>query len=208
MIEPSHMDVNGEVVALMQVSIDPVFVEVLLVGTIGAIAALVGAIAVLRAVQDARSSPTKAEQGLVPVLAERLAMIVAAQDRMSDPLHLHFTLTGPAVTLLRIELANQLDKATRTAQCVKEAPGIFVTSVEPKVVQRWYNANPYWDGETKKLPIRVFFITHGQAACRTIWVKMSPRTMPDSGLADVSDFEWFLQGPCSRVLPTLGFTRR
>jgi hypothetical protein len=130
-------------------------------------------------------------------------MIVAAQDRTSDPLNLRFTVPDPAVTLLRIELANQLDKRAGTAQCVKEAPRVFVATVEPKVVQRWYNANPYWDGETKQLPIRVSFITNGQAGCQTVWAVMSARTMPSSGLPDVSDFEWFLKGPCSKAHPTL-----
>ena len=84
---------------------------------------------------------------MFPVLTLRLSIIVAAQARTSDPLNLRFTLSDPGVTLLQIELANQFNKGAGTAQCVKEAPRIFVATVEPKVVQRWYNANPYWDGE-------------------------------------------------------------
>jgi hypothetical protein len=186
-----------------QVSVDPVVVEEILIGTIGAIAALVGAIAVMKAALPAKGTITRSEERMHSVAAGRLSMIVAAQDRTSDPLNLRFTVPDPAVTLLRIELANQLDKRAGTAQCVKEAPRVFVATVEPKVVQRWYNANPYWDGETKQLPIRVSFITNGQAGCQTVWAAMSARTMPSSGLPDVSDFEWFLKGPCSKAHPTL-----
>ena len=186
-----------------QVSVDPVVVEEILIGTIGAIAALVGAIAVMKAALPAKGTITRSEERMHSVAAGRLSMIVAAQDRTSDPLNLRFTVPDPAVTLLRIELANQLDKRAGTAQCVKEAPRVFVATVEPKVVQRWYNANPYWDGETKQLPIRVSFITNGQAGCQTVWAVMSARTMPSSGLPDVSDFEWFLKGPCSKAHPTL-----
>ena len=186
-----------------QVSVDPVVVEEILIGTIGAIAALVGAIAVMKAALPAKGTITRSEERMHSVGAGRLSMIVAAQDRTSDPLNLRFTVPDPAVTLLRIELANQLDKRAGTAQCVKEAPRVFVATVEPKVVQRWYNANPYWDGETKQLPIRVSFITNGQAGCQTVWAAMSARTMPSSGLPDVSDFEWFLKGPCSKAHPTL-----
>jgi hypothetical protein len=186
---------------LIHVSIDPVLVEELLLGTVGAVASVIGAIAVLKAASHDRGSPTKSEQGMLPVLAGRLSMTVAAQDRMSDPLNMRFSVSDPAVTLLRIELANQLDKGVGIARCIGEAPRIFVAAVEPKIVQRWYNANAYWDGETKRLPIRVFLLTNGRAACRTIWVAMRPRAIPSSGLSDVNDFAWFLEGPCSRALP-------
>jgi hypothetical protein len=188
--------------ALIQVSVDPVVVTEILLGTIGAIAALVGAVLVLTAPGQARGAPERAEQGTISVLARRLSMIVAAQDRTSDPLTLRFTLTDASVTLIRIEIANQLDKGAGTAKCVEEAPKIFTAKVEPKVVQRWYNANPYWDGETKQLPIRVSFIANGQAASRTIWVRMSPRRLSGSGPRGDSDFAWFLEGPYSRALPT------
>ena len=115
-------------------------------------------------------------------------MIVAGQDRTSAPLHLRFTLSDPTITLLRIEIANQLDKRAECAQCVKEGTGVFLTTADPKVVQRWYNANPYWDGETKQLPIRACFTTNGSAICRTIWVRMRPQMIASSGVPDVNDF--------------------
>ena len=64
--------------ALIQVSIDPVVVEALLLGAIGMIAAVVGAIALIKATAQARGGPTKAEQGMISVLAGRLSMKVAA----------------------------------------------------------------------------------------------------------------------------------
>jgi hypothetical protein len=194
---------RGTLMALIQVSIDSVVVTEILLGTIGAIAALVGAVLVLTASPQAKGVSAKAEQGTIAVLARRLSMIVAAQDRTSDPLTLRFTLADPFITLIRIEIANQLDKGAGTAKCVEEAPRIFSAKVEPKVVQRWYDANPYWDGEIKQLPIRVSFVSNGQAASETIWVRMSPRKMPGSGHRDESDFAWFLEGPCSKALPTL-----
>ncbi len=190
------------------VSIDPIVVEEILIGTIGAIASVIGAIAVMKAAPRAQDGPTKAEQRALSGPAGRLSMSVAAQAKTSDPLNLRFTLPKPEITLLRIELANQLDKGAGTAQCIKEAPQRFVATVEPKVVQRWYNANPYWDGETKQLPIRVSFITRGQAGCQTIWATMCPRMMPDSGSPDAGACEWCLKGPCPRIHPALALVPR
>jgi len=180
----------------MHFSLDPV-VLIGLVGIIGAVAILVGATAAMEAVSQAKGNLPTADEELLPVQPVRLSMIVAARGRMSEPLHLRFSLTGPDVTLIRIELANQLDKGARVAQCIRTAPKVFVAEVEPKVVGRWYNASPYWNGETKQLPIQVFFRADGQAASRTIWVRMSPINMPSRGLlSDVMDLAWFVEGPC------------
>jgi hypothetical protein len=77
-----------------------------------------------------------------------------------------------------------------------------MAGVEPKLVERWYNANGYWKGETKKLPIRVLFTVGAHAGCRTIWVAMSPIKLESSVLSDEMDFAWFVEGPCSRPLQT------
>ena len=189
---------------LLHVSIDHVPAEGLLLAfAIGVIWVVVRAISLIKASPEAPGGPTPAEQGMLPVPAGRMSMIVTGQDRTSAPLHLRFTLSDPTITLLRIEIANQLDRRAECAECVKECTGVFVTTVEPKVVQRWYNANPYWDGETKQLPIRASFMTNGQAVCRTIWVRMGPRIIASSRLPDVNDFAWFLEGPCSSVRPIL-----
>jgi hypothetical protein len=180
----------------MHFSLDLDVLVGLLVGIIGTIAIVVGATAAIGAVSQAGGRSPTADEELLPVQPMRLSMIVAARGRMTEPLHLRFALTDPAVTLLRIELANQLDKGARIAQCIKTAPKVFVAEVEPMVVQRWYNASPYWDGETKQLPIRVFFRSDGQAACRTIWVTMSPIKLPRAGLPNVMDFAWLVEGPC------------
>jgi len=189
--------------ALIAFSIDPVVVEEVLLCAIGTIATAVGVIALMKAAPRASSSTAEAEQGMTLLPAGRLSMTVAAQDRMSNPLNLRFTFNDPSVTLLRIELANQLDKGAATSQCVKEAPRIFVATVEPKAAQRWYNANSYWYGETKQLPIRAFYTTHEQAACRTIWVRMTPRKLPSAEFPEVGDFAWFLEGPYSGTRPAL-----
>ena len=186
----------------MNFSLDTV-VLVGLVAIIGAVAMVVGATAAIEAVTQARSLLPTADEELPLVQPMRLSIIVNAQGRMSEPLQLRFTLADPAVTMIQIELANQLDREARTAQCVKTAPKVFVAEVEPKVVQRWYNANPYWDGETKRLPLCVFFTGHGQAGCRTIWVTMSPVNLASRGLlSDVMDFAWYVEGPCRKTTPT------
>jgi len=123
-------------------------------------------------------------------------MIVGAQNRMNEDLIFQFTLTEPDIILLRIELANQLEKTVGDAECLSVDPMIFVAAVEPKVVQHWYNANRYWDGETKRLPMRVFFCAGGQATCRTVWVMMSPSRAPTAGPIDLDDSSWLLDGPC------------
>jgi hypothetical protein len=189
--------------SLLQVTIDSGLFEELLLGTIGAIAVLV-AVAVIKAILQAGNVAKQgaAEQEAIPVLASRLSIGVTAQDRTSDPLNLRFTLSDPAVTLLGIEIANQLDKGASSADCVQVAPGTFVASVEAKVVQRWYNANPYWDGETRQLPIRVSLLTNGRAVSETVWVRMGQRATTGSKRHDGSDFSWFLDGPYLRSLPT------
>jgi hypothetical protein len=184
-------------------TLDPVLVQVLVVGTIIAIAAVVGAMAVLRTAPEARGSPATAKQEMLSDRSGRPSMIVAAQDKTSDSLHVRFTFSDPDLTLFRIELANQLDKGPESASCVKESPKVFVATVEPEVVQRWYDANPYWDGDTKQLPIRVSLISSGQAASQTIWVTMCPHSLKTSGFSDLCDFAWVLKGPCSRVFPQM-----
>jgi len=186
----------------MHFSLDTIAV-VGLAGVIGAVAIVVGATASMEAVSQTKSRRPTADEELLQVQPMRLSLIVEGQGRMSEPLRLRFTLADPAVTMIQIELANQLDREARSAQCVKTAPKIFVAEVEPKVVQRWYNANPYWDGQTKRLPICVFFTGHGQAGCRTIWITMSPVNMASRGLlSDVMDFAWYVEGPCRRTIPT------
>lgn len=193
---------------LIQVSIDPIVVKEILVGIFGAIASLVGAIAVMKGASQAVGSRTKVEQRALSGPSGRLSLSVAAQAKTNDPLNLRFTLPSPDMTLLRVELANQLDKGAGTAQCIKEAPQQFVATVEPKVVQRWYNANPYWDGETKQLPIRVSFITNGQAGYQTIWATMCPHTLPGSVFPDAGGCEWLVKGPCPRACPALAIMPR
>jgi len=188
--------------APLHFSIDPVVLEGLLVGTIGIVAATVSVIAAIAVARQARAGPDEADQDLLPVLANRLSMIVRGGSRRCDPLSLHFILTEPAITLLRIDLTNPLDKRARTAPCVKAAPEVFIAALEPKVVEHWYNANRYWKGETKKLPIRVLFTVGAHAGCQTIWVAVSPIKLARSGLADDLDFAWFVEGPCSRPLHT------
>jgi hypothetical protein len=188
----------------IHLNIDPVLIEELLVGTIGTVAATVGVIAAVAVSREARTKGKTIETigGLPPVLGNRLSMTVGGGGSMWDPLNLHFSLADPAVTLLRIELANPLDKGARTASCVKAAPGLFIAAVEPKVVERWYNANGYWEGETKKLPIGVLFTVGGHAGCRTIWVAMCPIRLEDSGPSDDTSFAWYVEGPCSMPVPT------
>jgi len=188
--------------ASIHVNIDPGVLEGLLLGTIGIVAATVGVIAAIAVARQARGNSTEADPELLPVLANRLSMSVSGGGRMCDPLNLHFILTDPAVSLLSIELANPLDKGARTAPCVKAGPEVFIAAVEPKVVERWYNANGYWKGETKKLPICVLFTAGARAGCRTIWVAVSPIKLRHTGLSDDLDFAWFVEGPCSKPLPT------
>jgi hypothetical protein len=185
---------------MIQVSIDPV---VAVLSTVGAVAGVVGAIAAIKGSPKAIGAPVTAEQEIEAFLASRLSVNVSAQDRTSDPLNLVFTLSDPKVALLRIEIANQLDRVAGSAQCLETSPGIYVASVEPKIVQRWYNANPYWNGEIKLLPIRVFYLAQGLAACRTIWVTMSPLIMPRSGVREEGDLAWSIEGQRARAVPEL-----
>ena len=179
---------------LIQASIAQATGIELIVGTIGVFAAVVGVIAVIKAAIQS-TGPTKTTEGTPLGLTGPLTMSVAARSRANVPMKLRFTLSDPSVTLLRIEIANQLNKKTECAQCVREAPRVYVAKVEPLVVQSWYNGNPYWEGETKQLPIRVSFVTNGQAVCRTIWVKMHPQAIAGAEIPDASDFGWFLEGP-------------
>jgi hypothetical protein len=79
--------------ALIEFSIDPAVVVELILGTICTIAAVVGAIAVLKAPPKPEAILPRKTRKSLPVLAERLSMTVAAQGRMSEPLVLCFTLS-------------------------------------------------------------------------------------------------------------------
>jgi len=171
-------------------------ISVLLAGTVGTIAVMASSIAAVTVSRHSNVRPTKARKRGHSFLNERVSMTVDAQNKMNEQLILRFKIADPDIILFRIELATQLDKAAGIIDCVNVDPQVFVAAAEPKVVQRWYNANRYWNGETKQLPIRVFLCAGGQAVCRTIWVMMSPGSPQGSGPADVDDFTWILDGPC------------
>jgi hypothetical protein len=179
----------------MQEITDPNTLSALLVGTVGTLAIVAGSIAA-HVTRRANVRPAKAGKGAHSVLAAHPSMTVHAQNKMNEHLILVFKVSDPAITLFRVQLDNQLDQTVGPIQCLKIDPQIFVAAAEPKVVQRWYNANPYWNGETKRLPIRVFMGDGGHAACRTIWVMMSPGAPAGSGPTDVENFTWLLDGPC------------
>jgi len=179
----------------MQEITDPNTLSALLVGTVGTLAIVAGSIAA-HVTRRANVRPAKAGKGAHSVLAAHPSMTVHAQNKMNEHLILVFKVSDPAITLFRVQLDNQLDQMVGPIQCLKIDPQIFVAAAEPKVVQRWYNANPYWNGETKRLPIRVFMGDGGHAACRTIWVMMSPGAPAGSGPTDVENFTWLLDGPC------------
>jgi hypothetical protein len=179
----------------MQEITDPNTLSALLVGTVGTLAIVAGSIAA-HVTRRANVRPAKAGKGAHSVLAAHPSMTVHAQNKMNEHLILVFKVSDPAITLFRVQLDNQLDQTVGPIQCLKTDPQIFVAAAEPKVVQRWYNANPYWNGETKRLPIRVFMGDGGHAACRTIWVMMSPGAPAGSGPTDVENFTWLLDGPC------------
>jgi len=92
----------------MHFSLDPVIL-LGLVSIIGAVAIVVGATAVMEAVSQTRGNLPTADEALLSVQPIRLSMIVEGRGRMTEPLHLHFTLADPAVALIQIELANPLD---------------------------------------------------------------------------------------------------
>jgi len=163
---------------------------------VGTFAVVAGSITATKYARRSRVHLAKAVKKPQPFPTERPALVVNAQSKMSDNLVLRFTFSDPAVTLFRIELANQLDKTVGIAECLNLHPKSFVAAVEPKVAQRWYNGNRYWNGETKQLPMRVFMGDGEHAASHTIWVMMSPGTPPDSGPTDVDDFAWLVDGPC------------
>ena len=187
----------------IHVRIDSALIEELVLSTIGIVVATVGVIVGLTLSREAkRKARTDAKAtGLPPVLDRRLSMSVGGTGRMCDPLNLHFFVSDPAVNLLQIELANPLDRGAKTIRCVKTAPEVFVAAVEPKVVERWYNANGYWEGETKKLPVCVFFTLGGHAGCVTIWVEMCPGRLEDARPPDDASYAWFVEGPCASPLP-------
>jgi len=187
---------SPKLVGFMQEIPDLDTVSTLLVGMIGTFAVVAGSVTAAKFARRTRVRLASVGKRTQSLLGERMPIIVAAQNKMSDKLILRFTLSDPAVTLFRIELANQLDKTVGIAECLNLHPKSFVAAVEPKVAQHWYNANRYWNGETKQLPMRVFMGDGGHAACHTIWVMMSPGTPLDSGPTDVDNFTWLVDGPC------------
>ena len=90
---------------LIQASIAQATGIELIVGAIGIFAAMVGVIAVIKAVIQSSTS-TKTPEPTLPGLTGRLTMTVAARSRANAPMKLRFTLSDPSVRLLRIEIAN------------------------------------------------------------------------------------------------------
>ena len=148
-------------------------VSTLLIGMVGTFVIVAGSMSAARFARRTRVRLARASKKTQPPTTERPPMIVNAQNRMNEHLVLRFKSGDPAITLFGIALDNQLDNAIETIDCVNVDPQIFVATVESKVVQRWYNANRYWNGETKQLPIRVFMGDGEHAACHTIWVMMT-----------------------------------
>jgi len=139
---------------------------------------------------------TRAGKRTHSLLIDRSFVIVDAQNKMNEHLVLRFKVRDPSITLFRIELDNQLDKAVEALECVNVDQQIFIAMADPRVVRRWYNANRYWNGETKQLPMRVFMGDGGHAACQTIWVMMSPASPADSRPHRPRPLHWLLDGPC------------
>jgi len=88
----------------------------LLVGMAGTFAVVAGSAAAAKLARRTRVRLARGKRA--HSLTERTSMTVEAQNRMNEQLILRFKMTDPAITLFRIALDNQLDKAAGTIDCV------------------------------------------------------------------------------------------
>jgi hypothetical protein len=106
-------------------------------------------------------------------LAARVYISVTARDRIVDPLTLVFTLKDPTVSLRRIDLVNDLDMLSGTADCSSLDPLCFTAVLEEKVAQQWFDsAGSKQPVNQKQLVIRAHLLIDGREALRTFSVNM------------------------------------
>jgi hypothetical protein len=99
---------------------------------------------------------------------------VNAWNRTVDPLELVFTLTDPSVSLLRIELVNDSDMLSGTADCLLLDPRCFKAVLEQKVAKRWFDSgSPARQSVNQRLlVIRAHVVIDGQETLRAFSVTM------------------------------------
>ena len=156
---------------------------------------MIGAVAAAAAAYYAKSSPTKkdlervelntaesakhmdavrthiAEQNrreLLSAQAQHLSISVSAQNRTTELLEVLFTLKDSTVTLLRVDLINNVDTLSGTVDCIHTGPLTFTANVGSDAVRSWFNsADRMEPANYKMLLIRVFFKIDEQEAHRT-----------------------------------------
>jgi hypothetical protein len=131
-LRPSHQRAPTESGECMQETIDLGSISVLLAGTVGTIAVMASSIAAVTVSRHNNVRPTKARKRGHSFLAERLTMTVDAQNKMNEQLLLRFKIADPDITLFRIELATQLDKAAGIIDCVSAIPRYLSPPRNPK----------------------------------------------------------------------------
>jgi hypothetical protein len=196
---------------------DRIAVAGLVIGSIGAAAAVAAAI-------YARASPTKADlkrvedntaesarhidavrnqlaeqdrrDGLIS-RAQRVSISVFANDRASQPLTLRFRLKESQVCLSRIDLINRANMYFGTFACKREEDGSFSASVDAAVAAQWFNSGePSESFNRRAVQIRAFLTIDTQELYRVFTIHMLQGIRPRLDFANLSEDVWLLDGAC------------
>jgi hypothetical protein len=176
---------------------DTITIVGLVIGIVSAIAAVIAAIAAVAAVLYAKKAPTKEDlervethiarvddhlseqnqRDLSTSRAERVSISVNGRNRLIEPLTLVLTVKDPGVTLLRIELVNDLGMFSGMTDCLPSDPLSFIATIPPEVAQRWFGSCRTGLSTNQKLaPIRAFMKIEGREVHRTFSVNMTELT--------------------------------
>ena len=120
--------------------------------------------------------------------ANRVSIAVSAQGPGDQPLSLHFVLNDPAVVLQRIDLINERDMLAGFVECVAAEPLTFTATVDPRLVERWFQSGRT-DGHLNwmLLNVRAYIGIGAEDAARTFAVRLIQAS---------NDRSWILDGWC------------
>jgi hypothetical protein len=150
---------------------DIIAISGLVIGGAGTIAAIVAAAKAVTAVRLAKEAPTKEdlwrveshiarvdghlseqnERESLTKLAQRVSISVTGEHRMNHPLTLSLKIKDPSVTLIRVELINDVDMLSGEADCLRLDSLNFSSTVLPQVAQQWFGSCPIYQAMNRKM---------------------------------------------------------
>jgi hypothetical protein len=102
----------------------------------------------------------------------------------------------PSVTLIRVELVNDKDMLSGSANCLPSDPLSFTATVLPEVAQRWFGSCPVFESVNRKMAyIRAVMKIDGREAHKTFTVVILEYTKKFPDML-YSELVFSLSGEC------------